>query len=154
MDHISSIFTLHPKLPLEHNLQATFHHIFRLDPLHTFELNHTSSTDSSNTTEKIRPFMLHSSANPRFNTRFPFTDTAYIRASIQINLRIHLFILQGRYALSLYQTRVYTRFRCSELAYTSLVIIEQHTSSAQIFSSDLTLLLQTDVRLISDLIIP
>ena len=37
MDHVSSIFTLDPKLPLEHNLQATFHHIFRLDPLHTFK---------------------------------------------------------------------------------------------------------------------
>ena len=37
MDHVSSIFTLDPKLSLGHNLQATFHHIFRLDPFHTFK---------------------------------------------------------------------------------------------------------------------
>ena len=42
MDHVSSIFTLDPISSIEHNLQATFHHIFRLDPLHTFKLNHTS----------------------------------------------------------------------------------------------------------------
>ena len=27
---------------IEHNLQALFHQIFRLDPLHTFKLNHTT----------------------------------------------------------------------------------------------------------------
>ena len=41
MDHVSSIFTWDPTLPLEHNLQATLHHIFRLDPLHTFKHSQT-----------------------------------------------------------------------------------------------------------------
>ena len=42
-DHVSSIFILDPIASKDHNLQATFHHIFRLDPLHTFKLNHTSN---------------------------------------------------------------------------------------------------------------
>ena len=50
MDHVSLIFTLDPKLPLEHNLQVTFHHIFRLDPLHTFKLklNNSDNPDHKN----------------------------------------------------------------------------------------------------------
>ena len=39
MDHVSSIFILDPIDSIDHNLQATFHHIFRLDLLHTFKLN-------------------------------------------------------------------------------------------------------------------
>ena len=42
LDHVSSIFTLDPTTSIEQHLQATFHHIFRLDPLHTFKLNHTT----------------------------------------------------------------------------------------------------------------
>ena len=147
MDHVSSIFTLDPKLPLGHHLQATFHHIFRLDPFHTFKLKHTSPTDTyqfrqhrsdnRNTAEQIRCFIPHALANPSLHTRFHFTDVAYIRAFVHTNQRIPLYIFHRAYALSLRRSRVYTRFLCGEVAYRSSIIMEQHTSSDQIFSSDL-----------------
>ena len=143
MDHVSSIFTLDPIASIEHNLQATFHHIFKLDPLHTFKLNHTSLTDSSNIAEQIRHFIPHTSANPKLHTRFFFTEPAYIRAFTNTNPRIHLHILQNYfhipYALSLNSTHVYTCFLFCKQAYRSSKVIGQHTYSDQIHSSDFTL---------------
>ena len=83
-------------------------------------------------------FHTFASANPSLHTRFPFTDVAYIRASVHINLRILQYKLHCAYMLSLHWSRVYTRFFCGEVAYRSSTIIEQHTSSDQIFSSDLS----------------
>ena len=78
LDHVSSIFTLDPTTSIEHNLQATIHHISRLNPFHTFKHKHTSSTDtyqfrqprsdSSNTAEQIRCFIPLASANPSLHT--------------------------------------------------------------------------------------
>ena len=147
MDHVSSIFTLDPTTSIEHHLQATFHHISRLNPFHTFKHKHTSSTDtyqfrqprsdSSNTAEQIRCFIPFASANPSLHTRFHFTDVAYIRAYVHTNQRIPQCIFYCAYALSLRWSRVYTRFLRGEVAYRSSIITEQHTSSDQIFSSDL-----------------
>ena len=144
LDHVSSIFTLDPTTSIEQHLQATFHHIFRLDPFQTFKHKHTLPTDtyqhrsdSRNTAEQISYFIPFASANPSLHTRFPFTDVAYIRAFIHINQRIPQCIFYCAYALSLRWSCVYTRFLRGEVAYRSSIITEQHTSSDQIFSSDL-----------------
>ena len=51
MDHVSSIFILHPSASIQHTLQATFHHIFRVDPLHTFKPNAIQQTETYNYTK-------------------------------------------------------------------------------------------------------
>ena len=146
LDHVSSIFTLDPTTSIEQHLQATFHHIFILDPFHTFKHNHISPTDtyqyrsdSRNTAEQIRYFIPLASANPSLHTRFPFTYVAYIRASVHTNQRIPQCIFHCAYALYLRRSCVYTRFLRGEVAYRSLIITEQHTSWDQTFTSDSTL---------------
>ena len=129
-------------------MQATFHHIFRLDTFHTFKLNHTSPTDtyqfrqhrsdSSNTAEQIRCFIPLASANPSLHTRFPFTDVAYIRASVHTNQRIPQCIFHCAYALSLQRSRVHTRFLHIDLQSLQSSILHQIRYLVQIypFASD------------------
>ena len=100
MDHVSSIFTLDPKHPLGHNLQATFHHIFRLDPLHTFKFNHTSKWNLSiQTTQncRIHHSQIAVTQQNRSDISYPILQQTlvFIRASNHINPRILLCILQS-----------------------------------------------------------
>ena len=49
---------------------------------------YNSLTDISKPAEQIRNFLPQTSANPSLHTRFPFSDVAYIRASVHIKPRI------------------------------------------------------------------
>ena len=71
----------------------------------------TSLTDSSKTTKQIKNFIPLTSANPRFHTRFYFTEPVYVHAFMHIDLRILLCILQRTLS-------AHTRFALSRPAYT------------------------------------
>ena len=54
----------------------------------------TSLTDNSKIEKQIRHFIPLTLANPRFHTRFYFTEPVYVRTFMQTNPRILLCILQ------------------------------------------------------------
>ena len=55
----------------------------------------TSLTDNSKTAKQIKHFIPLTSANPRFHTRFYFTEPAYIRAFTETNMLIDLQLFQN-----------------------------------------------------------
>ena len=71
----------------------------------------TSLTDNSRIAKQIRHFIPLNSENPRFHTRFYFTEPAYVRAFMHTNPRILLCILQTTLSPR-------TRFSLSRPAYT------------------------------------
>ena len=114
MDHVSSIFTLDPKLPLGHNLQATFHHIFRLDPLHTFKLNHT--TKLIQTTQNCR-IQIAATQQNRSAISYPMLQQTLVC------IRAFLSLISRIYVPSIIPTHVYfhTYYRANFTAHTRFI---------------------------------
>ena len=116
LDHVSSIFTLDPTTSIEHNLQATFHHIFRLDPLHIFNLNHTTKLMQTTQNNRIQIAAIQQNRLVISYHRLQQTLVC-IRAFTSLMSRIYaLLSTQTSVYLSVYSI-AHTHFLFAEAAY-------------------------------------